>query len=289
MLGFIVNGIAIGSVYAMIAVGYALIYNVMKFSNFAHGGLISVTAYIGFFAAKLLKANFIVALLIAMIGGGLCGILVEFIGFRRLRKSKSPTIYYFISSITVGMLFQNILTIINGQNFYMYPKILPMHSFRVFGFALSVLDIIMFSVSVVALLALLFVIKRTQAGLAIRAVALDHGTATLMGINNTRIFMTVFFLAGAMAAVSGVLLGISYTVYPTLGNLVIKGFISSVIGGLGSLGGAVAGAFLLGIVEVMLTMIFGASLAPALVFGLLLVFLILRPSGIAGVFVSEKA
>jgi len=110
-----------------------------------------------------------------------------------------------------------------------------------------------------------------------------------MGINNTRIFMVVFFLAGAMAAVSGVLLGISYTVYPTLGNLVIKGFISSVIGGLGSLGGAVAGAFLLGVVEVMLTMMFGASLAPALVFGLLLIFLILRPSGIAGVFVSEKA
>ena len=289
MLGVIINGIAIGSVFAMIAVGFALIFNVMKFSNFAHGSLISVTAYIGFFAAKLLHTNFIITLLIAMIGGGLCGILVEFIGFRRLRKHKAPTIYYFISSITVGMLFQNILTIINGQNFYMYPNILPMYTFRVFGFALSILDIIMFAVSLIALLALLFVIKRTKAGLAIRAVALDHGTATLMGMNNTRVFMVAFFLAGALAGVGGVLLGISYTVYPTLGNLVIKGFIASVIGGLGSLGGAVAGAFLLGIVEVLLVMIFGASLAPALEFGLMLVLLILRPSGIAGVFVSEKA
>jgi len=289
MLSVLMNGISIGAVYAMIAVGFALIFSVLKFSNFSHGGLISVSAYIGLFSSMYLKTNFILTLIVAMLGGGLLGIFVEFTGFRRLRNSRAPLIYYFISSITLGLLFENILTIINGTNFYMYPPLFKMSTFNIFGFTASMLDVIMAVVSIISLLALSFVIKRTRIGLAIRTVSIDNVTSTLMGINTKQVIQVSFFLAGMLAGVSGVLLGISYTVFPQLGGLVIKGFVASVIGGLGSISGAVIGAFLLGIIEVILVMTIGASLSPVVIFGLMLIFLILRPRGISGIFVSEKA
>lgn len=289
IISILINGISVGAVYALIAVGFSLVFSILKFSNFAHGGLMSVAAYIGYFFAAYFKTNFVLTIILTIVATGFVGLFVELIGFRRIRKSNSAIIFYFVSSITVGMLLESVLTLINGTNFFVYPKFFDSSSFEIFGFIVSRLDVIILGVSIAVLLILLFVIKKTKLGLSIRAVALDANISCLMGINTNMVVMATFFIAGSLAGISGVLLGISYTVYPQLGQLVVKGFIASVLGGLGSLDGAVYGAFLLGIVEVILIMLLGSTLSPVLLFAIMLVFLMIRPQGIAGTLISEKA
>jgi len=284
----LINGVSVGAVYALIAVGFALVFSVMKFSNFAHGGVIAASAFIGFFATRLFQTNFIMTLLIGMLGGGIIAILVEFIGFRRMRAKKSPMIFYFISSITIGIMLENILTIINGTNFFIMPRFFTHPGFRVGTFVITIQDVIMFGVALVAMLLLLFLLKKTKMGLALRAVAMDSSTARLMGASSTLIIMSAFFIAGGLAGICGVFLGINFTVFPQLGNMVVKGFIASIIGGLGSLGGAVAGAFLLAITEVFIQVTLGAGYVPVVTFLLMIAFLLVRPRGISGVLISEK-
>ena len=284
----LINGLSVGAVYALIAVGFALIFSVMKFSNFAHGGVIAAAAYIGFFATRWFQTNFLVTLLIGMVGGGLVALFVEFVGFRRMRAKKSPLIFYFISSITIGIMLENILTIINGTNFFMMPRFFTHPGFRIGNFVITISDIMMFVISLVALACLLILLKKTRLGLAIRAVAMDNSTARLMGASSTLVVMSAFFIAGGLAGICGVFLGMNFTVFPQLGQMVVKGFIASIIGGLGSLGGAVAGAFLLAIAEVFIQVYMGAAYATIVTFLLMIAFLLVRPRGISGILISEK-
>lgn len=283
------NGISLGAVYALIAVGFALVFNILKFSNFSHGGVMTVTAYLGFFVASTFKANLWVTLLIAMVGGGLLALLGEIVAFRKLTKNNSPIIFYFVSSITLGILFENLMTIVAGSNFYGYPTFFDSLTIELGGVIVSTADMVMLGLSILALGILVFIIQKTRLGRALRAVSFDRNTAGLMGINVILTIQLAFFIAGALGGLSGVFLGINYTIYPQLGKLVVKGFIASVLGGLGSLEGAVIGAMLLGIVETILTYYIGAGYAPIMVFVIMLVFLLVRPTGIAGSNVQEKA
>jgi len=296
MLQNIFFGLSLGAVYSLIAVGFALVFNILKFSNFSHGGVMSFTAYAGYFAyIKFFDGKvsgslmFIAIVSTAAAVGAITAVAIERVGFRRLRRNNAPVIYYFISSITLGILLENIVTIFASSNFYSYPMFFSANNITLFGTTFSVADVVTLLFSSCALIVLLFVLYRSKLGLGVRTVSFDVNTASLMGIDANRVVMATFAMSGALGGISGVFLGMNYSLYPQLGQLVVKGFIASVIGGLGSITGAVIGALLLGIVEVALIGIVGSGWMPACVFVIMLVFLLLRPRGIAGVIVQEKA
>lgn len=285
----LINGISLGAVYALIAVGFAVVFSVLKFSNFSHGGVITVAAYIGYYFAKELKFSLVLTLLCSAIAGGLVGIIVEKLAFHRLRINHSASIYYFVSSITMGMLLESLIAIYRGNNFYAFPRMIKTNTFLLGGATIAVVDAMILGISILLLVLFMILIYKTKLGLSIRAAALDMNTASLMGSNVNATIMLVFFLAGSLAGVSGVFLGINYTLFPQLGQLVVKGFIASMIGGLGSIWGATLGALLLGILEVVLVVYLGAGLSPVVLFVIFLIFLLIRPQGIAGQYATEKA
>jgi branched-chain amino acid transport system permease protein len=288
-LQILVNGLALGAVYALISIGFALIFNILKFSNFSHGSVMTMSAFIGYVFAVKTGMGLVPVIIISMISGGLIALVGEFIGFRRLTVRNSSTIYYFVSSITLGTLFEAMVTIGAGPNFYNFPRFFKDLVFRIGGIVISRSDLIMFVSSWVILLALVVVIHKTKLGRALRAVSFDRDTSVLMGINVYGTIKLAFFISGALGGLAGVFLGINYTLYPQMGNLVVKGFIASVIGGLGSISGAMIGAALLGLTETLLINFVGSGYSPVFVFLIMLVFLLLRPQGIAGSNIQEKA
>ena len=186
-------------------------------------------------------------------------------------------------------MLEGIITIKVGANFYNYPRFFEKATINIGNLVMSVSDLLMLIFSASALALLLFAIQKTSIGRALRAVSFDRDTAALMGINVFRVIQFTFLVSGALAGLAGVFLGINYTLYPALGSLVVKGFIASVIGGLGSLGGAIAGAILLGFVETILIHFVGSGYAPIFIFFIMLLFLLVRPQGISGSNVQEKA
>jgi len=296
MLQNIFFGLSLGAVYSLIAVGFALVFNILKFSNFSHGGVMSFTAYAGYYAyIKLFDGRvssswmFLAVVTTAAVVGAITAVGIERVGFRRLRRNQAPVIYYFISSITLGILLENVITIFASSNFYSYPVFFSSSNLSLMGTTFSIADVVTLLVSGASLAVLLLVLYRSKLGLAVRTVSFDVNTASLMGIDADRVVMATFAMSGALGGISGVFLGMNYSLYPQLGQLVVKGFIASVIGGLGSITGAVIGALLLGIVEVALIGMVGSGWMPACVFVIMLVFLLVRPRGISGVIVQEKA
>ena len=213
----------------------------------------------------------------------------EFFGFRRITLNHSSPTYFFVSSITLGTLYEGLVTIKVGSNFYNFPGFFKNSTIKVGSLVISASDAMMCIISLAALVILGYVIQKTRLGRALRAVSFDRDTAQLMGIDSTRIIQLTFVISGLLAGVAGVFLGIKYTLYPTLGSLVVKGFIASVIGGLGSLTGAIIGAVLLGLTETILLSMLGSGYSTIATFAIMLVFLLVRPQGIAGSNIQEKA
>lgn len=287
----IIYALSLGSVYALISVGFALVFNVLKFSNFSHGGIMVVTAYIGYLAARNLDTNLFVTLLISSLSGGILAVLVEFFGFRRLRKANRDIILYFVSTVTIGMLLGNLISIYFSSTFYSYPSFFQKPFFEILGERVSKNDSIMFAISVVGLILLMLVLYRTRLGIAIRAISMDFNTTGLMGVNATLVIVVTFFVSGVFGGLAGVFLGISYILTPQLGNMVVKGFIASVLGGLGNLSGAIIGAFILAFLETVFAYVpfIGSGLSPVVIFIIMLIFLLLRPQGILGKLSEQKA
>ncbi|NLW55228.1 MAG: branched-chain amino acid ABC transporter permease [Firmicutes bacterium] len=288
-LQIIINGFALGSVYALIATGFSLIFNILKFSNFSHGALMTLSAFIGYFVSVRTGWSLVPIVLISMLAGGVIAYIGEFVAFRKITLRQTSPVYFFVSSITLATLYEGIVTIWVGPNFYNYPRFFKSLVIRFGDFVISTSDLIMFISSAVALILLMLFIQKTRLGRALRSVSFDRDTAGLMGINVSGTIQLAFFISGALAGLSGVFLGINYTLYPQLGNLVVKGFIASVIGGLGSILGAVIGAVLLGLMETLLINYVGSGYAPVFTFLIMLVFLLVRPRGIAGINIQEKA
>lgn len=288
-LQVMINGLALGSVYALIATGFSLIFNILKFSNFSHGALMTISAFIGYFLAASKGLGLIPTILVAVAAGAVVSLLGEIIAFRRITINNTSPIYFFVSSITLGTLYEGIVTLQVGANFYNYPRFFEKATINLSGLIISTSDLLMFAISAVALVVLMVVIHKTRIGRALRSVSFDRDTASLMGINVTRTIQFAFMVSGALAGLSGVFLGINYTLFPTMGGMVVKGFIASVIGGLGSLSGAIIGAMLLGVVETILVALVGSGYAPVFTFVIMLVFLLVRPRGISGSNVQEKA
>lgn len=277
--------------YALIAVGFAIVFSVLKFSNFAHGGMISACAFLGYFFQDSFETP--PPIWITMLFASACGVLfalfLDRVAYKSIRSNKSPNIYYFLASLTISIIITSILNVFFSKNPLAYPMLFETTTFSVGNLKISKMDTMILVISVAILVALVLLINKTKIGLAMRAVAINSETSKLMGINSNFIIVMIFSIAGLLAGISGVLLGCKYGVYPDLGQtMMVKGFIASVIGGLGSLGGAIAAAFILGVVEMFWTFQFGSLSTPVMTFVVMLLFLFARPQGISGRFAKEK-
>lgn len=282
------NGLSLGSVYVMIALGFTLIFSVLKFSNFAHGGVMVMSAYFGYVLSTKMHFGFLPTLIGAAAFGGVIACICQYLGFERLRIKKGNVMLMFVSSATIGTLLQNIIVITFSSTYYSYPLFFKQSYFELGSFTFAITDLMMLSLSVACILILMFVLYKTRLGIAIRALSMDADTVRLMGLNVTMILALTFFISGALGGIAGLFCGINYVLYPQLNQLVFKGMIASILGGLGNISGALYGGLLLGFAEVLLTNFIGASLMPAFTFLFSMIFLMIRPQGISGKFVMEK-
>ena len=285
----IVNGLSIGSVYAMIAVGYSLVYSVLNFSNFAHGEILMIGSFMGFFLLSVLKVPFPIALALSMVGAGLVAMAMERFGYRPLRLRKAPTLYFMIAAMGFSVFLQNLAIIVFTPNFRTYPQLFSLTPIMLGRVAMGRLDLLIFFISLISLSVLSFFIYKTKMGTAIRATAYNYRVASLMGINPDIVIGIVFFLAGGTAGLGGMLFGMKYTTYPWMGALTIKAFIAAVVGGLGSLPGAVLGSFILGMVETFASGYVSSSFRDLFSYAIMIIIIIFLPSGLLGKSTSEKA
>ncbi len=286
----VINGLSLGAVYSLIAVGFAMIFNILKFSNFAHGGVIGFSAYAGFLAATKLGLPLVPVILVGMLTGAITAIIIEFVAFRWIRIRKGQLVYFFVTSITMLMLLQQFLIMIFGKAFDFYPiTLIKTKVIRISGLTISVTYLITLIATIIAFALLTWILKKTRIGIAIRAASNDLSATALMGINVDFVVASTFFVSGLLGGLSGVLYGMSASLTPQIGQVVVKGFIASVLGGLGSLTGVAIAAFALGLIEVFLIATIGSGLSPVVIFFIMVAFLLLRPQGVAGQSFTDKA
>lgn len=274
--------------YAMLAVGFSLVYNILGIVNFSHGATILLGAYVAFWLAQYLGIPLELALLLSIIVSGLGSLLIERITLRPLRRQKQPSIFFFVASLTVYNLTAAIIIYIGKGNIVSYPKTILGGSFDLGPLVISQLDVAMLVIAVISLTMLNLVFNKTKLGLAIRAASYNLKAAQLMGINPDFVIAGTFLFAGLLGGLAGSLLGAKYAIFPGLGDMVFKAFFCCMIGGLGSLTGAIFGGLLMGLLETFVSAYIQAAISPAITFGLLIVLLLVRPQGIAGRLVEEK-
>lgn len=284
----LITGLSIGSIYALLAVGYALIYSIFDFTNFAFGSMMMCCAYAAFFAISYFQLPLILALILILIFGIVISVLTELIAYRPMREKNASRLFLMIAAMGVDLMITYLCVGIFSTN--VRPLSIPFlnRSIKVGEISIGMLDISSGLVALVLLVLLWTLLQKTKYGIAIRAASVDTKTAGLMGVNVNVISIIVFALSGVMAAFAGLFFGLKYAVYPTLGAISTKAFISSVIGGLGSLPGAIVGALLLGILETLISGFVSTAWRDLFSFTLLIVILLFRPYGLMGKSKSDK-
>ena len=289
-LSYLINGISLGSVYAIIALGYTMVYGIAKMLNFAHGDIIMVGAYVCFWAMQTLGCPTIVSIVIAMVVCTVLGMLIERLAYKPLRQATSLAVL--ITAIGMSYLLQNIALLIWGANPKNFTSVVSIGKLSLFNGDLLITGeaIVTVLANIVIMLALTFFTGKTKMGKAMRAVSEDKGAAELMGINVNATISLTFAIGSALAAIAGVLLCSAYpTLMPTTGSLPgIKAFTAAVFGGIGSIPGAFIGGILLGIIEIFAKAYISTQLSDAIVFAVLIVVLLVKPDGLLGKHVSEK-
>jgi len=289
-LNYLINGISLGSVYAIIALGYTMVYGIAKMLNFAHGDVIMIGAYISFVATVKMGMPAIVAVIAAMVVCTILGILIERVAYKPLRNA--PSLAVLITAIGVSYFLQNSALIIWGSGAKSYQSLVSFPAIKLFNGELVIRAeaIVTIVACIVIMIALTWFTNHTKTGKAMRAVSEDKGAALLMGINvNTTISIT-FAIGSALAAVAGILFCSSYTMLvPTTGSMPgIKAFTAAVFGGIGSIPGAMIGGLLLGVIQIFSTAYISDQIADAIVFAVLIVVLLVKPTGILGKPIREK-
>ncbi len=286
----LINGISLGSVYAIIALGYTMVYGIAKMLNFAHGDVIMVGAYISYCITTYLKLPVAAAIVIAMVVCTALGILIEGMAYKPLRRAGSLAVL--ITAIGVSYFLQNVALLIWGSAPKTFSSVAPFGSISLFdgGLIITAESIITVIACIVIMIILTLFTKKTKLGKAMRAVSEDKDAAELMGINVNVTISLTFAIGSALAAIAGVLLCSAYPVLvPTTGSMPgIKAFTAAVFGGIGSIPGAMLGGILLGIIEIFSKSYISTSLSDAIVFGVLIVVLLVRPTGILGKKITEK-
>lgn len=284
----LINGLQIGSIYALIALGYTMVYGIVKLINFAHGDIIMVGAYAALIVMTSLGLPFYVAIVIAMAVCVVFGVLIERVAYRPLRSS--PRISSLITAIGVSYLLQNLAQLIFTPTPRPFPTAFKVKPLVIGDLSISFVTILTLAVSVGLMILLQFIVRRTKTGKAMRAVSEDMGASQLMGISVDKTVSITFAIGCALAAIGAVLYCVAYPrVQPTMGSLPgLKAFIAAVLGGIGILPGAMLGGFIMGIAESLTKGYISSQLADAVVYGILIVVLIFKPAGILGTKTREK-
>ena len=291
------NGLAVGGIYALIALGYTMVYGVLKLINFAHGDLFTIGAYLGL--TLLVSTGLIdkigplagTLVLAVMVMGlvGVIGIVLERVAYRPLRES--PRLSAVVSALGASIFFQNAVMLIYGARFHVYPQdILPRMVVNVFGLPVPIMRIFILLASVIMMILLYLFIQKTRVGTAIRAAAIDQGAARLMGINVDRVIMIVFFIGPALGGAAGLMVGLYYgQIRFTMGWIYgLKAFTAAILGGIGNIPGAMVGGLLLGVIEALGAAYISVAWKDAIAFCVLILILIVRPTGLLGERVAEK-
>lgn len=288
ILGQFINGLGTGSIYALIALGYTMVYGIAKMINFAHGDIIMVGGYALYVAVALLHLPVIPAVLFTIAVCAVSGIIIEKIAYKPLRKA--PPLAVLITAIGVSYFLQSLSLLIFKANPIPVPSIINVKAVKLGGITISGVTVVTLAVTTVSMLALTFFVNKTKTGSAMRAVSEDKGAAELMGINVNRTISTTFAIGSALAAVAGILYICQYqSLKPTLGALPgIKAFVAAVLGGIGSIPGAMLGGIVLGIIESLSKAYISTELSDAIVFGVLVLVLLVKPSGLLGKRKIEK-
>lgn len=288
MMQQLINGLSLGSIYALLALGYTMVYGVIKLINFAHGDIYMLGAFWGYYVLRYWHVNFWVALLSAMVVSALAGVLIEFLAYRPLRHS--PRITALITAIGVSYLLENGMSYLYGASPRNFPQVIKQENYHIAGLTVSNIQLLILVVAIVLMVALQLIIKKTKMGKAMRAVAVDPDAAQLMGINPNHVISFTFALGSALAGAAGVLIGLYYnTIDPLMGMTPgIKAFVAAVVGGIGSVPGASVGGFLIGILETATQAVGLSAYKDAAVYVVLIVILLVLPSGIFGKRTKEK-
>ncbi|WP_242393736.1 branched-chain amino acid ABC transporter permease [Anaeromyxobacter oryzisoli] len=290
------NGLAVGSIYALIALGYTMVYGVLRLINFAHGDLFSLGAYLGLtlltsFALQGRLGLALGLLVLAVMVMGLIavvGVVLERAAYRPLRDS--PRLSAVVSALGASIFLQNALMLVYGARYQVYPDILPQASIRLLGLDVPVMRIVVVLVAVVMMAGLYVFVQKTRTGTAMRAAAIDQDAASLMGIDVNRVVRLVFVIGPALGGGAGLLVGLYYgQVGFTMGwSYGMKAFTAAILGGIGNIPGAMVGGLLLGLVEAFGAAYLSLAWKDAFAFGVLILILIVRPSGLLGERVAEK-
>ncbi|MGN1114437.1 MAG: branched-chain amino acid ABC transporter permease [Oscillospiraceae bacterium] len=289
-LNNLINGISLGSIYAVIALGYTLVYGIAKMLNFAHGDVIMVGGYVAFYSLTAAHFNSWIAVLLAVIACTLLGIVIEKIAYKPLRKASSLAVL--ITAIGVSYFLQNMALLLFGAKPVSFNSVVHVPSIKLFDgqVVISGETYVTIIVSILIVIGLSVFINKTKSGRAMLAVSEDKGAAQLMGVNVNKTISLTFAIGSGLAAIAGVLL---CSAYPTLSNTTgampgIKAFIAAVFGGIGSIPGAMIGGIVIGIIEILGRAYISPQLADAIVFAVLILCLIIKPTGILGKKINEK-
>ena len=291
------NGLAVGGIYALIALGYTMVYGVLKLINFAHGDLFTIGAYLGLTVlTSLALTDYVggflgigVLAIMVMVMVGIIGVVLERTAYRPLRNS--PRLSAVVSALGASILFQNAIMLIYGPNDYVYPQdLLPVVPINIFGVSIPLMRVIIVLASVIMMIALYLFVQKTRIGAAIRAAAIDQGAARLMGIDVNKVIMIVFFIGASLGGAAGLMVGVYYgQINFTMGWIYgLKAFTAAILGGIGNIPGAMLGGLLLGVIEALGAAYISNPWKDAIAFFVLILILIVRPTGILGERVADK-
>ena len=282
------NGLSTGSIYALIALGYTMVYGTIRLINFAHGDILMMGAFFGFYLVNVQGMDFYLSLALTMVFTSVLGVTIERVAYKPLRKS--TRVAALITAIGVSFLLENAMIYFFGPEVKAYPTSFTTTTFKVMGAVINSKQILIFVTTILLMVALQFIVKYTKMGKAMRAVAVDEEAAQLMGINVDAVISFTFALGSALAGVAGVLYGLYFNQMAATMGLTpgLKAFVAAVVGGIGSIPGAMVGGYLIGLLETFVSAFGGSAFKDAAVYALLIVILLVLPAGLFGKNVKEK-
>lgn len=286
----VINALNTGSIYALVAIGYTMVYGIIKLINFAHGDIMMFGAYFAFLFATAFPFDIPVVFIIilSMALAGFMGFLIERIAYRKLRKA--PRISALITAIGMSLLLQNLALLVFRAEPKVMPHLISKDQVNIFGLGVPLLTLVTIGISVGFMILLTLFVKKTKLGKAMRAVSQDQDAAKLMGINVNSIISLTFAIGSALGALGGILYSVAYSqVYPTLGVMPgLKAFVAAVLGGIGNIFGAMLGGYIIGFIETFTNGYISTRWVDAIVFSILIFVLLFKPSGILGKNTKEK-